>query len=411
MDRRIGVLALASFAMGTEAYVYAGHLEAMARDLGSPVASAGQIATVFALTYALSAPIIAGLVAHFDRRRVLVAGLVMVGAINLLAAFATSLPALTGLRFLAGLAAGLVGPISSLAAAELAPPEQRGKAMALVMAGVTLAFILGIPMGSVIGDWAGWRGTFGYAGFIALIAGLALYAVLPVMPGRSSEGIDAFRAALAPAIAGNLALTLVGFAATFTTIAYVGPVVTAISGLEGSGIGAMQALIGVGSIFGIVIGGRAADRAGSGRLVTFSFLISALALGLYSLLMMGASVDATQSAFAWPKLGIILLLATGMMIGAASLFARIPIIQTRLVGEAPLDARAVILALNGSMVFLGQGIGAGLGGLTVSLAGLPFVGITAAIVALAGAAMASRVLSTRQAAEIASKTPLHSAGG
>ncbi len=386
MNKRIYILALASFAMGTEAFVFAGHLEALATELGQPVASAGQIATAFALTYALSAPFVAALVARHDRRSVLTVGLLLIGAINLIAAASPNLATLIGLRVFAGLSAGLVGPISSVAAAELAPPEMRGKAMAIVLAGMTLAFVLGIPMGSVIGDLAGWRGTFVYAGAVAAIAAVAIRFVLPEMPGGKRAGLSAFKSALAPAVVANLALTLVGFAATFSTIAYLGPVVTAISGLTGSGIGAMQALIGVGSIFGIALGARMAARPHEKRLLAGTFVVSAAALSLYSILMMTTSVDPTQSLTAWPRAAIVATLAVAMISGAMALFSRTPVIQVRLVDVSPVDARPVILALNGSMVFFGQGLGAAIGGATIGLAGLPYLGLVAAIIALLGAA-------------------------
>ncbi len=382
MDKRIYLLAAASFATGTEAYVYAGHLSDLAADLGSLVATAGQLATAFALTYALSAPIIAGLAGAYGRRRVMVTGLVLIGCLNLIAAFATSFAALIAIRFACGLAAGLVGPISTLAAAELAPPEQRGRAMAVVLAGITLAFVLGIPIGSVIGDFAGWRGTFAYAGLLALgVAGMIRIG-FPDLPGGAGLRTDACRAAFDPAIAVPLALTMTGFAATFTAIAYVGPIVTEISGLSGSGIGAMQALIGVGSIFGILIGGRMADRPGTRNSLISSFIVSALALSAYSLL-----IDT-----GWPRAMTIAGLSLAMMAGAAALFSRTPVIQTRLVLTAPVAARPVILALNGSMVFFGQGLGAAIGGLTISAGGLGNVGFVAALVALFGAVLSALLL-------------------
>lgn len=388
MDKRIAVLALASFAMGTEAFVYAGHLEALAADVGRSLSAAGQLGSAFAITCAFTAPFIAGAVAHLPRRAVLVAGLGLIGTLNLLAAFAPSLGILIALRIACGLAAGLVGPIASLAAAELAPPEQRGKAMGIVLAGMTLAFVLGIPVGSVIGDIAGWRGTFAYAGVIALLAALVIRLMLPVMPGGERSSLASFTAAFQPSIARTLTLTLVGFAATFTTIAYIGPVVTAISGLTGSGIGAMQALIGVGSIVGIVIGLRTADSQAAGRVLVQSFLASALALSLYSLLMPAQPVDAAAPVLSWARGPVIMALSLGMICGAAALFARTPIIQARLVSASPVQARPVILALNGSMVFLGQGLGAVLGGLAIATAGLPSIGYGAAAVALIGAGIA-----------------------
>jgi DHA1 family inner membrane transport protein len=391
MNPRIPVLAAASFAMGTEAYVYAGHLESLARDVGQPVAAAGQLATAFALTYALTAPVVAGLVARFDRRTMILAGLVLIGALNLAASVASSMPVLLAIRIACGLAAGLVGPISSLAAAELAAPEERGKAMAVVLGGMTIAFVLGIPAGSVIGDLTGWRGTFIYAGVVALVAGLAVRFVLPAVPGGRKADLAAFRVALLPAVRGPLLLTLVGFAATFTTIAYIGPVVTAISGLTGSGVGAMQALIGVGSIAGVVLGARVADRAGTARLLTASFVVSAAALFAYTLLMARPETAVDAPLLTWPRAGVVAALSLAMVAGAAALFIRTPIIQARLVRAAPPEARGIVLALNGSMVFVGQGLGAALGGLTLAASGIAWVGLAAAGTALLGAALATRL--------------------
>jgi DHA1 family inner membrane transport protein len=390
MNPRIPVLAAASFAMGTEAYVYAGHLGSLARDVGQPVAAAGQLATAFALTYALTAPVVAGLVARFDRRTMILAGLVLIGILNLAASAAPSMPVLLAIRVACGLAAGLVGPISSLAAAELASPAERGKAMAVVLAGMTLAFVLGIPVGSVIGDVAGWRGTFVYAGVVALVAGLAVRFVLPPVPGGRRADLAAFKVALRPEVRGPLLLTMAGFAATFTTVAYVGPVVTAISGLTGSGVGAMQALIGAGSILGVVLGARFADRAGTGGLLTASFLVSAGALLTYTVLMGRPDAAVLGPLLDWPRAGIVAALSLAMVAGAAALFTRTPIIQAGLVRSAPPEARGIVLALNGSMVFVGQGLGAALGGITLAVSGIEWLGLAAAGVALLGAALSSR---------------------
>ena len=380
MDKRIFLLAAASFATGTEAYVYAGHLDSLAADLGQPMATAGQLATAFAVTYALTAPVIAGVAGRYGRRPVMVTGLALIGFLNLLAALAPSFGALIVLRVACGLAAGLVGPISTLAAAELAPPEQRGRAMAIVLAGITLAFVLGIPAGSVIGDLAGWRGTFAYAGALALAAAALIRAGFPALPGGTPLWIGAFRSALKADIAVPLLLTMAGFAATFSAVAFVGPLVTAISGLTGSGIGAMQALIGVGSILGIVLGGRMADRPGTSGWLVGSFLVSALTLSAYSLLI-GSVLSPALTLTA---------LSLAMIAGAAALFSRTPVIQTRLVAATPAEARAVVLALNSSMVFFGQGLGAAVGGLAIETAGLPALGFTAAALALAAVPLALR---------------------
>lgn len=378
-SRSIWLLALANFALGTETYVYAGHLAALARDTHVSVAEAGQLASVFAITYALSAPVTAALIARFERRGVLVAGLLCLGMLNLLAVLASSLPELLALRIACGLAAGMVGPIASAAAAELAPPERRGRALAIVLAGMTAAFVLGIPMGSVVGDIFGWRGTFGWAAAIALLAALALRLGLPKIAG-SIGSRPPFRSVLTSPVAGWLTLTAIGFAATFTVIAYVGPVVGAIAGLSGSGVGAMQALIGVGSILGIWLGGRAADSRDRSRPLVLSLCVSALALGGYGVLLTGAV----------PPTIAILPLGLCMIAGAAALFSRTPVIQAALV-ELADDARPIVLGLNGSAVFVGQSIGAALGGVAIATSGMPALGLIAALLALAAIPLALRL--------------------
>jgi MFS transporter, DHA1 family, inner membrane transport protein len=384
MDKRIAVLALANFAMGTEAYVYAGHLEALARDLATPVASAGQLAAAFALTAAVSGPFVAASVARFDRRAMITTGLMLIGMLNLAMAFLPVFEGLIALRVLCGLAAGLVGPISSVAVAELTTPENRGKAMALTLAGVTLAFVLGVPVGSVVGDYAGWRGTFVYAGLIALaVAGVTRIA-LPALPGTARHAVMDYGALRKPAIIGGLLLTLIGFAAAFTVVAYIGPLATAIAGLSGSGIGAVQALIGVGSIAGIALGGRVASGAHAGRVLWLSFAVAAAsALSYSALLSLPITAQSLGGAALVPWVTLIVLVG-GMVVGAGSLFTRIPIIQTSLANAAPPELRPVVFGLNGSMVFMGQGLGAAFGGIAINAGGLFALGLSASGVAFAG---------------------------
>jgi MFS transporter, DHA1 family, inner membrane transport protein len=388
-DKRIWVLALAGFATGTEAFVYAGHLNALARDTKVSLAVAGQLAAAFALTCAIAGPVVAGWAGRFDRRATIAVGLGLIGALNLLAAWQSSFAALIVIRILCGIAAGLVGPISSVAVAEIAPPEQRGRAMALTLGGVTLAFVLGVPMGSVIGDWFGWRGTFVFAGLVALSMAALTMVALPKLPARSNPTPIVFGDIASAPILLNLAMTLIGFTAAFTIVAYIGPLATAIAGLTGSGIGAVQALIGIGSILGIVIGGRSADGPYARRVLIISFAIAALSALSYTILLSSqVTAEALGPAEAVPFLTIAVMII-GMVIGASALFTRIPIIQTRLAGAARPQARPVVFALNGSMVFFGQGLGAVIGGGAIHAGGLAAIGIAAAGTGFIGLVIAS----------------------
>lgn len=370
----LAALTGASFALGTEAYVFSGHLDELVRDLGVGLPAGGLVAASFAITCAIAGPPIASIAGRIDRKRLILSGLVALGVLNLLAAFAASFASLIAVRVMCGIAAALVGPTASAAAAMLVPPEKRGKAMAAVLAGMTLAFILGIPMGSVIGAIGGWRACFVFSGAAALLAALPIAFLLPALPGSGGASLAALFSAFSPSVLRTLALTLLGFAATFTVIAYIGPLAAYIAGVRGGEVGGLQALIGVGSILGILVGARFADRTSARTMVALSFLVSALGLSLYSILPM-SGLSGT---------GLMALLSLAMVTGAAALFARTPVIQTKLVASAPENA-AVLLALNGATVFIGQGIGSLVGAATIANAGIGALGFSAAAIAALGA--------------------------
>ncbi|OQW59466.1 MAG: hypothetical protein A4S14_05780 [Proteobacteria bacterium SG_bin9] len=360
--------------MGTEAYVYSGHLSALAADLSIPLAASGQLASAFALTNALTAPFVAAAVSGYDRRRILVVGLCLIGILNLVASLLSSFTGLIIIRIMCGLAAGLVGPIATVAAAQLAGPANRGKAMAIVVGGLTLAFVLGIPSGSVVGDFASWRGTFAYAGIVALAGAVVIGTVLKPMAGGPRPNLSAIRNLAQGSVITNLSMTLVGFAATFAVIAFVGPVITAITALTGSGVGAMQALVGLGSFIGIALGGSYADRPQASLAISIAFVTSAIALGAMSLLMEMSMTRAIAIA----------LLSLAMVVGSASLFTRTPILQTQLFASVPAPVQPIALALNQSMVFFGQGLGALVGGIAIGVGGIEIVGYAGAAIAVLG---------------------------
>ena len=372
--RRAAVLAAASFATSTQAFVMAGLLNELAADLAIPVAQAGQLATAFALAFGLSAPFVSALAAPWPRRRLLVGALSALALLNLLIVLTHSFAALLGLRLLCGVAAALVVPAAGATAAGLVPPALRARALALVMAGTTAAFLFGLPMGSVMGEIFGWRGAFGFAALLAAIAALAIRLLLPDVPGERS-GLHGFRALHRPGVAGGLALTYATYAAVFCISAFVGPAVNRVSGLTGGQVGIMQALAGVASLAGIPLGAWMAEHGGLRR----AWMLP-LVVGLASLTQLALLSGAADGLRAAPFLQGAAILAS-----AGSLFALSPLIQSHLVGLVP-EARGVVLGANSSALFLGQASGALLGGLGIALLGLP--GIAAAAVALATLATA-----------------------
>lgn len=369
MDPRIWLLSFAQFAAATGAYAFTGLLARLAEDLGVSLATAGQLATGYALTYALAGPPMAALTVRLDRRDLLVAGLALVGLLNLATAFAPDFATALALRVATGAAVTLVLP--GVAASMLVPAPQRARAMAMVLAGLTLAFSFGIPVGTAIGGVLGWRACFVFAGGIALVAALVVRLGLPPLPSTDRGGAGSAARLLRGPILLALATNLLSFTALFCIAAYLGPIVTAATGIEGSGIGAIQLFIGVGSIAGILLGGRAAIAGGRSLPPALMGLLAA-ALAGYPLLL-------AFPAATWHAAPLALL----VFMGSTALFALAPLMQARLVALAPED-RAVALALSGAMALAGQGLGAALGGAVIATVGLAWNGAAGAVLALGG---------------------------
>jgi DHA1 family inner membrane transport protein len=371
MDRRVWLLTAAQFAAATGAYAFTGQIAGMASDLGVSLATVGQLSAAYALTYALAGAPAAGLTARIDRRLVLVVGLCLVGALNIATALVEDFTAALVLRVLTGLAITLVLP--GVAASMLVPPAQRAKAMATVLAGLTLAFSFGIPLGTVIGGIWDWRACFLFGGALSFGAAIAVRFGLPPLPSTDRGGMGSVGRVLTRPVLLLLAVNLMAFTGLFCIAAYLGPIVTATTGITGGGIGAIQVFIGLGSLAGIALGGRAA---GGARLPVWLLMLLAAALAGYSTLL------ALAPAF-WHALP----LAAVVFLASLALFALAPILQTRLIGLAPED-RALALSLSGAVALAGQGIGAAWGGAVIAAFGLAWTGLAGAVVALAGAVVA-----------------------
>ncbi|MCK8784056.1 MFS transporter [Roseomonas sp. NAR14] len=363
------MLALASFATATQTFAFSGVLGEMAHDLGVPVAQAGQLATAFALVFALSAPPVAARTAWVPRRTLLTAALLLLGALNLLTAVVPSFAALFLLRMLSGAVAATVIPAASAAAATLAAPARRGRALATVISGTTVALLFGIPMGSVIGGTLGWRGTFAFTGIIAILAGLGVRLLLPALPGEP-RGAPRLSVLRRPGIRGALLVTYTAFAAGFCVTAYIGPAVNRVSGLTGAQVAMMQVLAGVVSLVALPLGARLADR---GRFGAAAVLVATLLAALLAhAALLGGAADGTGLAT--------LAQCVVLVFSSGSLFALAPLVQARLVGLAG-EARGVALAFNAAALSLGQATGAALGGVALHLGGMPALGVAGAMVA------------------------------
>jgi predicted MFS family arabinose efflux permease len=162
-------LSLGAFAIGTEGFMIAGLLPALARDLDVGLPAAGNLVTAFSLAYAIGAPVMAVLTAGLERRRLLAVAMGGFTVANLLAALAPDFAGLLAARLLLALSAASFMSAASGYAAELGGPERHGRALSMVTSGLTLAIVAGVPLGVLVGEGFGWRATFlGVAGLAAL---------------------------------------------------------------------------------------------------------------------------------------------------------------------------------------------------------------------------------------------------
>ncbi|MET9403727.1 MFS transporter [Kitasatospora sp. NPDC002965] len=347
----VPVLALGTFAVGTDAFVVAGFLPELAADLGVSTSAAGQAVTVFAAAYALLSPVLATLTARVPRRTLLVTALAGLGAANLASALAPTFAALLATRVAAAGAAAAFTPNAGAVAASLARPERRAGALAVVVGGLTAATALGVPLGGLAGQWTGWRWALAAVAGLALAAAGAVALLLPALPGGPAVALRERLAVLRrPAVRAILPLTALGMAAAYTVYAYSVPALAAV-GLTARDAAWALGLYGVGAVLGNLGAGLATDRLGGVGVLTAGYLVMAVALGGLGLL----AASGTRA----PVLVGLLALAWG-----ASSWCQTPPQQHRLIAAAPQEAPLVV-ALNSSAIYAGIGAGTLSGGLTV----------------------------------------------
>jgi predicted MFS family arabinose efflux permease len=381
---RLYWLALGTFAIGTEGFMIAPLLPDLARDLSVSLASAGQLVTVFALTYALSSPVLTALTGDIDRRRLLIASMLAFAAANFVALSAHSYSGLLAARILLAVAAGLYVPNANALASALVEASHRGTALSIVTGGTSVAVALGVPLGALVGDYFGWRVNFAAVGVLALIATAGLLSGLPRniaerLPVASlRQRLDVARQ---PAVLLALLSTMMWATGAFAIYTYLAPFLARATGLTGSSVSAVLFTWGVAAVIGLRLGGRLTDRFGHLPVIVTS--LSALALAFLSLSTSAVLLPAAARA------PILLAIA----LWGVSAWAFFPAQQTRLISIAGVKVAPVALSLNASFQFLGFSSGAALGSLTVvhaSPLALGWVGASCVIVALSLVAVASR---------------------
>lgn len=377
MPKALYALALGGFGIGLTEFVIAGLLPEVAADLGVTEQLAGGLISGYALAVAVGAIALTAALGRIDRKRALLGLMVLFIVGNLVSALAPTYGLMLLGRILAALCHGAFFGIGAVVAADLVPPARRAAAIALMFTGLTSANVLGVPLGTFLGQAAGWRSTFWAISGIGVLALLGIAVLTPrvAAPERTGSLLGEFRVFARPQVWLSAVVTVLGFGGMFGAFTYMAYTLTETSGFGSGAVPWLLIIFGIGLFAGNLLGGRAADRDFPRTLI---FVLAALTVVLAAFaLLVGNQVAAVA--------GLLLMGAFG--------FATVPGLQMRILAhaqEAPtLGSGANIAAFN-----IGNALGAWLGGLAIA-AGLGYASPLAVGSAVTALALIVLVVATR----------------
>jgi MFS transporter, DHA1 family, inner membrane transport protein len=375
MSLPLVALFIAAFAFGTTEFVIAGVLPQVADGLSVSVPTAGYLVSGYALGIAIGGPVLTVLTAQVSRRTLLIWITIAFTIGQAACALAPGFAPMLLLRFATAIAHGVYFGVAMVVAVGLVPEEQRGRAVAIVLAGLTVSNILGVPAGTAIGNLWGWRATF-WAMF--LLGLLAMVAVVALIPGKA--GANARSASLAGEVRvlgrqqvwTSLIVMVMLMIGQFVPFTYIAPTLTELTGLAERWVPWVLLLIGLGSTFGVFLGGRLADWKLMPSLVALTVLQAFVQAMIY--LVSPYPLPMVAALFVWGALNF--------AIGTA--------VQTRILGwtaDAPNLASSLIPSGFNVGIALAAFIGAMLLNAGSGYRSLPLLGIVAMAVATAVALM------------------------
>ncbi|KQT68405.1 MULTISPECIES: MFS transporter [unclassified Pseudomonas] len=353
-------LAVAAFGIGTTEFVIMGLLPDVARDLAVSIPHAGLLITGYALGVVFGAPILAIGTANMPRKATLLGMTLMFILGNVLCALAPNYATLMAARVVTALCHGAFFGIGSVVAAGLVAPNKRAQAIAMMFTGLTLANVLGVPLGTALGQYAGWRSTFWAVSVIGIVAALAQWLWLPKHIAMDKANLASEFKVLGKAnVLLALGMSVLASTSLFSVFTYIAPILQDITGVSPHGVTVMLLLFGVGLTAGSMLGGRLADS----RL-------------LPSLVGVALAVVVILAAFSQTSRAVIPAAITLVLWGIFA-FALCPILQLLIIDQAH-EAPNLGSTLNQSAFNLGNAAGAWIGGLVVAsgadLTDLPWTG-------------------------------------
>jgi MFS transporter, DHA1 family, inner membrane transport protein len=389
----IAILALAigAFAIGATEFTIIGLLPQVADGVDVSIPRAGLLVSGYALGVLIGAPLMTAAGTRVPRHRLLLGlmGLFTVG--NTLAAVAPNYELLLVSRVISALPHGAFFGVGAVVAAELAAPEQRNKAIAMMLSGLAVSNVIGVPLGTLLGQHLGWRSSFWAIAVLGLVSMAAIWRLVPAMSAGPSlrNELAAFRR---PRVWLALSLIVFGFGGTFAIVGYITPLMTEEAGLSKSAVLPVLSVLGL----GMVVGTRLVDVVTRGRTL---LRVIATWLSLMIVVLLLFAVFASVAVVA---------IALVFLLGVVAFTVGTPM-QALAMDEA-LEAPTLVSAAAQGAFNLGNALGPAAGGLTIG-AGLGYasVGWVGAIIVLVGLGLAV-VFARLGRAEVAAGPVAPSAG-
>lgn len=362
MKKSLIALAFGTLALGIAEFAMMGILPSVASDLGISISTAGHFISAYALGVCGGAPILLWARKYF-LKHILIGLVVLMAAGNLCAAFSSGYWMLLLSRFVSGLPHGAYFGVASIVAGKLADEGRGSEAVSIMIAGMTVANLFGVPLGTSFSHLISWRVTFLLVGCWGIIVLYYIWRWIPHVEALQDTGFKGqFRFLKKPAPWLILGATALGNGGVFCWYSYITPLLTQVSGFSAESVTPLMVLAGFGMVVGNLVSGRLSDRYTPGRVGTVVLGILSISLVLVFFL----------SSNPWCSALLMALCTAGLF--AVSGPEQVLIIRVAPGGEM-LGGAAVQIAFN-----LGNAVGAYVGGLAVTggyrypaLAGVPFV--------------------------------------
>ncbi|CNC14309.1 putative membrane transport protein [Yersinia enterocolitica] len=368
MPLAIIALTIATFGIGTSEFVIMGLLPEVAHDLGVSIPKTGMLVSVYAMGVVIGAPLLAIATARVPRKSTLLGLIVLFIIGNILCALAETYNLLMAARIIAALCHGTFFGLASVVATDLVQPNRRARAIALVFMGVTLANVLGVPLGTAIGQAFGWRAAFWGVSAIGIVAIIAVIAWLPSnIPMKKISPKLEFKTLMQKKVQTALLLSVLTNTSLFTVFTYIAPLLREVTRVSEHGVTIVLLILGVGLSIGSVLGGWLGDKNLVGSMTRLIAILIGILLALHYTI--GFYLPAVLTLFIWSIVA----------------FALCPMLQLLVVDQAR-DAPNLASTFNQSAFNLGNALGAWLGGTLLAfglhLQQLPLAAMAVMIVAL-----------------------------